>query len=174
VLVNAHPVKNAKQDNLVPVGGGAFLNEVDGNLTLWSNSEKQATLHWQGKFRGPEFDPLAFEMETVSSDKVIDAKGRLMPSVVAKPVGELAVERNEAKAESDENQVLKIIAASPQASLGAIANRVGFSKAKVQRIIHRLKLDKMVTNHRGSKYRTTKKGDKAIGVKRRSEDDDDD
>ena len=32
VVVNCHPVKNATQDNLVPMGGSAFLNEVDGNL----------------------------------------------------------------------------------------------------------------------------------------------
>jgi len=33
-LVNCHPVKNASRDNLLPMGGSAFLNEVDGNLTL--------------------------------------------------------------------------------------------------------------------------------------------
>src|SRR5437773_3967246 len=32
VLVLCHPVKNATRDNLLPRGGGAFLNEVDGNL----------------------------------------------------------------------------------------------------------------------------------------------
>ena len=39
VVVAAHPVKNAPQDNLLPYGGGAILNEVDGNLTLWRRSE---------------------------------------------------------------------------------------------------------------------------------------
>jgi hypothetical protein len=33
VLVNCHPVKNAAADNLLPAGGGNFLNQVDGNLT---------------------------------------------------------------------------------------------------------------------------------------------
>src|SRR5262249_10304965 len=33
VIVNTHPVKNASDDNLLPRGGGAFLNEMDGNLT---------------------------------------------------------------------------------------------------------------------------------------------
>ena len=33
VIVACHPVKNASDDNLIPRGGGAFLNEVDGNLT---------------------------------------------------------------------------------------------------------------------------------------------
>jgi hypothetical protein len=83
VVVPSHPVKNASKENLLPVGGGAFLNEVDGNLTLWSDAEGQTTLSWQGKFRGPEFNPLTFKLETKHADAVIDEEGRLMPSVVA-------------------------------------------------------------------------------------------
>ena len=53
VLVNCHPINNAPpRDNLLPMGGSAFLNEVDGNLTLWATAERQTTLHWLGKFRG--------------------------------------------------------------------------------------------------------------------------
>jgi hypothetical protein len=33
VLVACHPPKNAPPENLLPRGGGAFLNEMDGNLT---------------------------------------------------------------------------------------------------------------------------------------------
>src|SRR5262245_62015671 len=36
-LVAAHPIKNAPEDNLLPYGSDAILNEVDGNLTLWKN-----------------------------------------------------------------------------------------------------------------------------------------
>ena len=71
-----HPVKNAARDNLLPLGGSAFVNEVDGNLTLWSGNERQTVLHWQGKFRGPEFDPLAFEMAEAHCDTVKDESGR--------------------------------------------------------------------------------------------------
>ena len=83
VLVNCHPIKNASPENLLPMGGSAFLNEVDGNLTLWANGEKQVTMHWLGKFRGPEFNPLAFELVVATSERVKDAEGRLMPSIVA-------------------------------------------------------------------------------------------
>ena len=98
VLVNCHPVKNASRDNLLPMGGSAFLNEVDGNLTLWATAERQTTLHWQGKFRGPEFEPMTFELEVADSARVIDAEGRLMPSVVAKPVSELKLQMEEGQA----------------------------------------------------------------------------
>lgn len=175
-IVNCHPVKNASKDNLLPVGGGAFLNEVDGNLTLWSNAEKQASLHWQGKFRGPEFEPMAFEMRTHESAMVVDDSGECMPSVVAAPIGDTALERGERGQEDDENLILKIIAASPRASVANIAIAANFisaegkpQKSKTQRIIMRLLEDKMIEKHRGSKFRPTKKGKKEIGI-----DDDDD
>jgi predicted transcriptional regulator len=164
VVVPCHPVKNAAKDNLLPVGGGAFLNEVDGNLTLWGNAEKQTTLHWQGKFRGPEFEPMPFEMRTVECARVVDANGAVMPSVVAEPISQLALERSEAVQESDENLILKIIAASPRASLSQIGDAAKFTKSKVQRILSRLVDDKLLAKHRNSKYRLTEKGKKEIGV----------
>ena len=49
VVVSAHPVKNASEENLVPYGGGAILNEIDGNLTLWKRPDTgMVSLHWQG------------------------------------------------------------------------------------------------------------------------------
>ena len=36
VVVLSHPTKGASRGNLLPRGGGAFLNELDGNLVLWS------------------------------------------------------------------------------------------------------------------------------------------
>ena len=62
----SHPVKNASAGNLLPRGGGAFLNELDGNLTLWSEVKGEATqLHWQGKIRGPDFSPFGYSLRTV-------------------------------------------------------------------------------------------------------------
>ena len=64
VLVATHPTKHADDTNLLPRGGGAFLNEVDGNLTLWADEEQNATtLHWQGKFRGMSFSPIQFNLQ---------------------------------------------------------------------------------------------------------------
>jgi hypothetical protein len=170
-VVPCHPVKNASKENLLPVGGGAFLNEVDGNLSLWGNAEKQTTLHWQGKFRGPEFEPMAFEMHTVECDSVVDANGVLMPSVVAMPISEMALERGERGQEDDENLILKIIAASPRASIAQIATVAKFTssdgkpqKSKVFRIVTRLLEDKLIERHRGTKYRPTKKGKKELGI----------
>jgi hypothetical protein len=63
VLVATHPTKHADETNLLPRGGGAFLNEVDGNLCRWADAEQAGTsLHWQGKFRGMTFIPIQFDL----------------------------------------------------------------------------------------------------------------
>lgn len=65
VLLATHPTKHADPDNLLPRGGGSFLNEVDGNLTLWADEDQAFTrLHWQGKLRGMSFPPIAFELRS--------------------------------------------------------------------------------------------------------------
>jgi hypothetical protein len=64
VIIATHPTKHADCDNLLPRGGGAFLNEVDGNLTLWADEEQNTTtLHWCGKLRGMSFCPLQFALQ---------------------------------------------------------------------------------------------------------------
>ena len=63
ILICCHPVKNATDDNLLPRGGGAFLAEVDGNLVC-RKDDSAVSLHWQGKFRGPDFAPMAFLLRT--------------------------------------------------------------------------------------------------------------
>jgi hypothetical protein len=164
VLVNCHPVKNAVQDNLLPMGGSAFVNEVDGNLTLWADSEKQITMHWLGKFRGPEFEPISFEIRTAESASVCDAEGRRMPSVVAVPIAESTLDAGRAKLKSDENLVLGFLAANPEITFEGIAIKAGFVKdgrpntSKVQRTLKTLCEFGFAVKHRRGEYRITKKG----------------
>lgn len=169
VIVNCHPIKNASRDNLLPMGGSAFLNEIDGNLTLWANADRQTTMHWLGKFRGPEFEPVQFEMLTVESDKVIDADGRCMPSVVAKPVSEIKVQFAEAAQEREETTLLNFIAGNKNASISDMAIRCNFisaggnpQKSKAYGMCQRLVEEKLL-ERRGPKYRITAKGKKEIG-----------
>lgn len=171
VVVNCHPVKSAGKDNLVPLGGGAFLNEVDGNLTLWADGEDQTTLHWSGKFRGPEFEPITFKMETVTCDAVRDSKGRHMPSVIARPIGEVEIELGSKVAETDENILLSILAMGSKVSVSDLAKKAGWfsstgapAKSKVFRVAERLLADKLIVRSRGGKYKVTKEGRKECGL----------
>lgn len=169
VIVNAHPIKNAARENLIPMGGSAFLNEVDGNLTLWSEGEGQTTLHWHGKFRGPEFEPITFRMDVKTSESVVDSNGQLMPSVVAVPIGDLEQDMAQRQQESDENILLAVIGMNKGASIAALAKKANFvgsngdpQKSKVFRICQRLKEDKLIEMLR-RKPRITPKGKKELG-----------
>ena len=83
VVIPAHPIKGADQNKLSPYGGGAIINEVDGNLTLWRRGNV-CQLHWQTKLRGPDFDPVYFRFREYGCNEVLDAKGRrvMMPLLV--------------------------------------------------------------------------------------------
>jgi hypothetical protein len=94
-------------------GGGSYIAEVDGGLTLWSSDNGKTTqLHWQGKLRGVGFEPLDFELVTKTSDKVKDKTGRLIPSVVALPIDEEKATAISKEARSDEDALLDTMAPS--------------------------------------------------------------
>jgi hypothetical protein len=162
--VLAHPIKNARADNLLPRGGGAFLNEVDGNLTL-RKDDALAELHWQGKFRGPEFDPLAFELHKVTAQELKDSKGRPIHSVIAVPLSDEDRDAIEATQDQDGDAILAAMKATPGLSLMDFAKALGWNNAKsepdkrrVQRTIELLKRRGQVTMDAVSRrYALTKK-----------------
>lgn len=167
VIMPAHPVKGATKGNLAPKGGSSLVNEVDGNLTLW-NEGGIISLHWQVKFRGPEFEPLTFELQRFESDTIKDAKGRRMPTVLAKPVLTLrAMELAEANL-SSENKVLMSIADSPGISTrerctqcGLTLNSGQAATGKITRIFTKL-LDKKLIRRFHTNWELTRDGDRVV------------
>jgi hypothetical protein len=167
LLVNCHPVKNAADDNLIPRGGGAFIAEVDGNLTAL-RTDTSVSMHWQGKFRGADFAPMSFHLKTVTLDTLRDTKGRLIPTVIANHLSEEAQEEIARAARGDEALVLDAIKEGKGGlSITDIARAVGWytpknepNKTKAQRAINRLRRAKLVELDRGS-YSLTPKGRKA-------------
>src|SRR5262249_40868781 len=126
VIVNCHTPKGATDDNLLPRGGGAFLAEVDGNLTV-RKDDSMVELHWQGKFRGPDFAPLAFQLRTVTTERLKDSKGRVIPTVIAGALSEAGQEELAAVARGQENQLLEALSANEGASYADLARRIGWS-----------------------------------------------
>jgi hypothetical protein len=124
LLTNCHPVKSYSTENLIPRGSGAYLNEVDGNLTI-TKDDNVATLHWAGKLRGPEFEPLTFQLQTLTFDRIRDKKKRPMPTVVAKHIGEETSEAFEQRARQDEELILQAIADGAR-SVTEIARNLGW------------------------------------------------
>ena len=169
VMVNVHPVKNATADNLLPAGGGTFINEVDGNLTC-AKRESLTELHWHGKFRGPEFGPMNFQIQTVTNLDLKDSDGRLLPTVVCEYVPEEAAAEMAAVTRMTEDEVLKLIDANPTISLTKIARDMGWklhggepNKPRAQRFVQSLKKAKLIEKgDDGRGLNLTAAGKKAI------------
>jgi hypothetical protein len=162
VVVAAHPVKNASEDNVVPYGSGAILNEVDGNLTLWKNPQTGlVSLHWQGKLRGLEFEPVPFRFEVMGCPDILDAKGREVQLPTLRPASEQAADdRQQAEVDTDRKLLLAMIA-EPGATQQQWAQVIGRAKSLVNKKLQRLRGEKLVDETLG-KWTVTPKGKKAV------------
>jgi hypothetical protein len=161
VLACCHPTKNATSDNLVPRGGGAFLAEVDGNLTCKRN-DTTMELHHFGKLRGPGFEPMFFELLTVHTPRLVDSKGQTIPTVIARGLSDTEQRTRESVARGDEDTLLLAMLAKNGGSIADLAKEAGWMlttghpyKSKVMRILDRLQKDKLVSSKRGCWALTT-------------------
>jgi Bifunctional DNA primase/polymerase, N-terminal/AAA domain/Primase C terminal 2 (PriCT-2) len=168
VMVNCHPTKNAAPDNLIPAGGGSFLNQVDGNLTA-AISDSTTEVHWQGKFRGVEFAPMHFEIKTVTDERLKDSKGQLIPTVICEWISDTEKEEKSEQKVRDEDALLALIASAPDASLSKLAEQMGWflyhgapNKMRAQRHLKALKRTKLVTETRSGNYQLTEEGEKIV------------
>lgn len=164
VVAASHPVKNAAADSLLPRGGGAFLNEVDGNLSLAKRGDT-SVLHWQGKHRGPDFPPLSFDMRTVTAPGLVDSRGRAIPTVLAVPVQEQEVQQRATAASRDDELMLLAIRENGNRSLRDLAESLGWedddgepSKKRAQNSTDRLKRAGMAVYELQS-WKLTRKGE---------------
>jgi hypothetical protein len=163
-LVCCHPVKNASNENLLPRGGGSFVAEMDGNLCC-QKSDRIVDLHWQGKFRGPDFAPIGFQLATVTCDKLQDTKGRLVPTVTAKPLTETLRTELHVEQRRDEDALLVLLNTTPGGSIASLAEALGWqfidgrpARSRVQRALKRLKDWQLIKPERGNDYALTEKG----------------
>jgi hypothetical protein len=170
VVMLCHPVKNASRTNLLPRGGGAFLNELDGNLVLWSESQGEVTeLHWQAKIRGPDFSPIGYRLRSVPTG-FIDRRDRPVMTIVAEPMSEEAVADHTKQTRTNEDAVLQALRDHPDWSWSRIAREAGWvsdndqpEKWKVRRAIRSLAEDKLIQQKRkGDPWTLTEKGEEAI------------
>ena len=168
VLAACHPPKNATDDNLLPRGGGAYVAEVDGNLTAAKRDDGSVEVAWQGKLRGPDFAPLSFMLKCVTHERLKDGKGRLLPTVVASLLSDAAQQEMATAARSREDDLLKILAANPTASQADLANLLNWKmrdgspyKVRVRRALDTLNKAKLITKNRDG-FTLTPAGKKAL------------
>jgi hypothetical protein len=145
IVANCHPTKNAEKETLLPRGGGAFLNEIDTNLTVWAENET-AQLHWHRKKRGPDFDPIPFEFH----GQTIEEHGRKIPTVYAAHISEQREGELRKKRMELENRLLFEMQRSPDAGYRQWAQMCQMSgTSAVHRYMQRLKDDGLVKKFRG-------------------------
>jgi hypothetical protein len=171
-LVLCHPIKHVTEPaQLLPRGGGAFLAEMDGNLTLWKHSDELVELH-HNKIRGPGFEPMMFKLDRFSTPKLVDASGRPMPTVRAVHVSQADEDKQSDRAREDEDRVLARLLAFPNLSMAEIAIGLGWTfksgeaaKSRVQRAVDRLKGEKpaLILKKR-DKWTLTEKGKEAARI----------
>jgi hypothetical protein len=162
VIVAAHPVKNASEEQLIPYGSGAILNEVDGNLTLWKRPETGiVNLHWQGKLRGLEFQPVPFRFDISASPDVIDAKGRQvqLPTII-RSTAEADDDRKAAEINIDV-RLMRTIIEDPKGSQRDWAAKIERAPSNINGRLQRLADEKLVEQVLG-KWTVTPKGQKAL------------
>lgn len=167
IVALCHPVKNALEDNLAPRGGSAFLNELDGNLTLWKEGETCELGY--SKLRGPPFEAMAFRLTQLPLDGCFDSKDMPVYTVAASYVSDQDAESATDQAGDDAMAVLRALDALPKPSIAAIAAFCKWAladgnpaKAKAQRQLNRLLAEKYVVKRLG-KYYLTEKGQKTLG-----------
>ncbi len=168
IIANCHPTKNAGADNLIPAGGGNFLNSVDGNFTA-AKTDSTTELHWQGKFRGVEFAPMHFMLRTVTHQELKDSAGNLIPTVICEHISEQAKEQIAEQRVKYEDLLLKLIDSDPRASIATLALKMGWKlysgephKTKAVRCLTALKNAKLIKQTRTGRYRLTTEGKSAL------------
>jgi hypothetical protein len=168
VIANCHPVKNAAADNLLPAGGGTYLNEVDGNFTC-AKSDSTTEMHWQGKFRGPEFAPMNFIIKTVTHQNLKDSDGRLIPTVICEYLTEQAKEEITAAGRKDEDKMLELISSNPRASYATLAAEMAWklhsgdpNKMKSKRCVAALVKAKLIKETRSGGWTVTPAGKRVL------------
>ena len=166
VLVLCHPTKNANGDNLLPRGGGAFVAEVDGNLTARA-SDMMVELHWIGKLRGPGFEPVHFELQPTTAEILKDSRGRNITTVIARDLSRQEAEQRLGRVHALEDQVILALDSLDNPSIAAIATKLGWigatgepQKSRVFGILKGLVADGLAEKDRHGRYKLTTRGEK--------------
>lgn len=148
ILIIAHPAgKVPAKDNLVPRGGGAFLNEIDGNLTVWSQDASQQTLHHSQKFRGAGFDPMEWVMQVHEFSHLTDIHGTPLKLPVSRP--ETNIERSNREVTNDAflRRYLETVQDGSPLSVREAANQFMVSRYRVEQLIKTARDEKLIRRH---------------------------
>ena len=158
ILIIAHPAgKTPSKDNLVPRGGGAFLAEIDGNLTVWSGDGTDQTLHHSQKFRGAGFEPSEWVMAAHKFDHLTDINNEPIWLRVSRPQMLTEVLSREATNDQLLRRYVGDVNAGISLSLREMEGQYDIKMWKARQIVARAKEEKLVKRY-ANKYVITPGG----------------
>jgi len=116
---------------------------------------------WQGKLRGPDFEPKTFRFEGVCSPDIVDAKGNQFETPVMRPSDADSAEAREKSNADTSRALLEAMIADPAGTQADWGMAIGKSKGRVNGQLNALKKLKFVEERLG-KWRVTPKGKEAL------------
>lgn len=161
VVVPCHPTKGnstlTASSEVTPYGGGSFLNEVDGNLTLCRDTSAAdlqegstiISLHWYLKLRQTPFDAVKFILSGCSLPAFLDEDGKATVTVTAKHINTMTAERVMANTEDKKDRVLILLSGANLPNGGAItqggiAGFLGVNQSTISRLVLDLRSEGLV------------------------------
>lgn len=157
VLAPCHPRKGATREDLEPRGGGAFLAELDGNLTCWL-ADGVVEFGWQKKLRQAGFAPLKFKVSEVALEDRPLPDGTPYTTVGLEWIDERSAEDLERKAYEFENRILYEMLRNQNGNIRDWSDAAGIPKTMGHRIILHLVREKLVKQHRNRRFVLTELG----------------
>jgi hypothetical protein len=79
---------------------------MDGNMPCLNDNGLVKVQRDNAKFRGPQWDPIVFELITLTTSEIADSKGRLIPTVMAKALSDQEYRERERSVHTAEDKIL--------------------------------------------------------------------
>ena len=134
----------------------------------WKHDDDLVDLHHTDKLRGPGFEPITFKIEKFTTPKLVDAKGRAIPTLRVVSISEAEQAEQARNIRRDEDKLLVELLKNADRSWADLARACGFVldngepyKSKVRRIADELQSNKLLKKTRGQRWTLTDQGRKA-------------
>jgi DNA-binding PadR family transcriptional regulator len=135
---------------MLPRGGGAFVNEMDGNLACIKKDDL-TVISQHGKYRDVYFHPITFLRSVKQSERLKTASGDMVWSVICHVATPQEEANHEFEMGTQDRQVLEVLAGNSTMTQRAIADRLFWilgngepDHPKVGRVLKRLKKAKLI------------------------------
>jgi hypothetical protein len=148
ILIPAHPAgKKPDRSTLVPRGGGAFPNEIDGNFTIWNGDEETLKWSWQGKLRGAPFDPVTVALDLYACGQLKDRKGRVPLISVVSNIDATSLAMKRAASNDMDMKLMRHIKKHPDANQTERGKALSLSQTVISHRLTRLRAEKLIEVH---------------------------